>query len=141
MTDDSGAFLLGASPRRLAVGIDLVEVARIAAAHARFGDRFLNRIFTPAEQELLGRNFMRLAGRFAVKEACAKALGTGIGSPGWQDIECLSDASGKPYLCLHRTAADLARALGWATAEVSISTTRTQAVACVVALGGGSVGR
>ena len=125
----------GVTPQHLALGIDLIEVDRIAATLERFGDRFLARVFTPAELAITGRDPARLAGRFAAKEACSKALGTGIGSPGWREIECLRDAQGKPWLRLHGAAADLARAFGWAEVALTITTTRHQALACVVAIG------
>jgi holo-[acyl-carrier protein] synthase len=121
-------------PARLAVGIDLIEVERIAATLARFGARFLARVFTERELAIVGRNPVRLAGRFAAKEACAKALGTGIDGPRWREIECLRDASGKPALRLHGQAAARARDLGWHTLDVSISTTRRHGIALVVAL-------
>jgi holo-[acyl-carrier protein] synthase len=122
-------------PARLAVGIDLVEVERITAALERFGDRFLQRVFTDAERAIVGRNPVRLAGRFAAKEACAKALGTGIDGPRWREIECLRDDAGKPILRLHGQAAARAQSLGWQTLDVSISTTRRHGIALVVALG------
>ena len=122
-------------PNRLAVGIDLVEVERITDALARFGDRFLQRVYTDEELAIVGRNPIRLAGRFAAKEACAKALGTGIDGPRWRELECLRDAAGKPTLRLHGAAAERARALGWRTLDVSISTTRRHGIALVVALG------
>jgi holo-[acyl-carrier protein] synthase len=119
----------------IATGIDLVEVDRISATLARFGERFLTRVFTPAEIAITGRNPVRLAGRFAAKEACAKALGTGIDGPNWRELECLRDARGKPVLTLHGQAAERARSLGWHTIDVSISTTRRHGIALVVALG------
>jgi len=122
-------------PHRLAVGIDLVEVDRIAEALARFGDRFLQRVYTEAELAIVGQNPVRLAGRFAAKEACAKALGTGIDGPRWRELECLRDAAGKPTLRLHGAAAARASELGWRTLDVSISTTRRHGIALVVALG------
>ncbi len=120
-------------PPTLATGIDLVEVDRIAAVIDRFGDRFLRRVFTPAELAITGADPVRLAGRFATKEACAKALGTGIDGIGWRDLECLRDAGGKPVLALHGQAAALARRLSWHVVSVSISTTRHYCVAMVVA--------
>jgi holo-[acyl-carrier protein] synthase len=122
-------------PNQLAVGIDLVEVDRIEAALARFGDRFLRRVFTEAELAIVAHNPVRLAGRFAAKEACAKALGTGIDGPRWRELECLRDAAGKPTLHLHGAAAERAQMLGWQTLDISISTTRRHAIALVVALG------
>jgi len=133
--EEAAVFMAGVMPGGLAAGIDLVEVDRIAAALERFGERFLNRVYTPDELHIVGRNPSRLAGRFAVKEACAKALGTGIDGPRWRDIECLRDDTGKPVLRLHRLAAEQARELGWRAVEVSISTTHRFSVALVVALG------
>lgn len=122
-------------PTHLAVGIDLIEVERIAGTLVRFGDRFLQRVFTEGELAIVGRNPVRLAGRFAAKEACAKALGTGIDGPRWRELECLRDPAGKPQLRLHGLAAQRALALGWRTIDVSISTTRRHGIALVVALG------
>ena len=122
-------------PNRLAVGIDLVEVERITETLARFGARFLQRVYTEAELAIVGQNPVRLAGRFAAKEACAKALGTGIDGPRWRELECLRDAAGKPMMRLHGAAAARARELGWHSLDVSISTTRRHGIALVVALG------
>src|SRR5579875_804086 len=108
-----------ALPGRLAVGIDLIEVERITATLERFGERFIQRVFTEGEIAIVGRNPVRLAGRFAAKEACAKALGTGIDGPRWRDIECLRDAAGKPVLHLHGHAAIRAGDLGWQGLDVS----------------------
>lgn len=119
----------------VATGVDLVEVDRIAGTLARFGERFLERIYTPAELAIVGRNPVRLAGRFAAKEACAKALGTGIDGPRWREVECLRDAAGKPLVHLHGLAAARALELGWQSIDISISTTHRFAVAVVVALG------
>jgi holo-[acyl-carrier protein] synthase len=133
--EEIAVFVAGMMPGGLAAGIDLVEVDRIAAALEKFGERFLNRVYTADELAIVGHNPSRLAGRFAVKEACAKALGTGIDGPRWRDIECLRDDAGKPVLRLHRLAAEQARELGWRAVEVSISTTHRFSVALVVALG------
>src|SRR5215475_4001047 len=79
------------------VGIDLVEVDRIAQTVARFGQRFLERVFTQEELQEGRRRITWFAGRFAAKEACAKALGTGIGAAvAWRDMQVLRQASGKP---------------------------------------------
>lgn len=136
---DAGDLPLPPAPTSLApqvsTGVDLVEVDRIAGTLARFGERFLQRIYTPAELAIIGRNPVRLAGRFAAKEACAKALGTGIDGPRWREVECLRDAIGKPVLHLHGLAAARALQLGWQSLDISISTTHRFAVAVVVALG------
>lgn len=84
------------------VGSDIIEIARIKKAWDRHGDRFLNKIFTSNEQKycLTKKAFpeRHLAGRFAGKEALAKALGTGFGPISWLDLEIVNDAHGKPYV-------------------------------------------
>lgn len=85
-------------------GIDLCDIRRLEAALARFGDRFIGRCFTPIEQEKSERRAARAASyakRFAAKEACAKALGTGL-SQGvfWRDMGVVNLPSGKPTLQL-----------------------------------------
>lgn len=84
-------------------GIDIVQVKRIRRAVERSGQRFLERVFTPAELDICQRSMQRLAGRFAAKEAVSKALGTGFWSQGvrLQDLEILSNESGEPQLHLH----------------------------------------
>src|SRR5947209_16637627 len=72
---------------RIAIGVDTVEIARIIAATTRYDERFLNRVFTAYERERYANRPLALAGRFAAKEATAKALGTGIGPVGWHGIE------------------------------------------------------
>jgi holo-[acyl-carrier protein] synthase len=124
----------------LAVGVDLIERGRLLQTYERFGDRFLRRVFTPAELEQAGRRIERLTGRFAAKEACAKALGTGIGAISWQEIEILRHDSGKPQLRLHGWAAERAHVLGLTAFDVSISDTATHAMAVVVGIGAGSIG-
>src|SRR5262249_9312890 len=84
------------TPMALARGVDLIERERLLQTYARFGDRFLRRVFTPIELDQAGGRIERLTGRFAAKEACAKALGTGIGAISWQEIEIFRQDSGKP---------------------------------------------
>ena len=120
-------------------GVDLIEIERISSALERHGERFLQRIYTPAElAECSGdlcRHAASLAGRFAAKEATAKALGTGVGAVSWQDIEVLHDSSGGPLLRLHGQAEALAASLGLTAWSLSISHTHLHAVALVIALG------
>lgn len=82
------------------IGVDLVKIRRIEQAVKRWGRRFLNRIFTPIEQEYSYRQkqpFLHLAGRFAVKESVLKALGTGLRSGiRWVEIEVVNNTEGKP---------------------------------------------
>ncbi len=112
-------------------GIDLVEVVRIEKAIVRNGQRFLDRIFTAGEQATCAGDVQRLAGRFAVKEAVAKALGTGIGEVKWLEIEVVTDEIGRPHLQLYGNAALLANQL---TFSISISHTATHAVGFAVAI-------
>lgn len=118
-------------------GVDLIEIARVAAAVERHADRLLARVFTACELEQCRGRAESLAARFAAKEAAAKALGTGIWRDGicWTDIETIRGASGAPTLVLHGAAAARAAQLGWQTWSVSLSHDRSHAVAFVVALG------
>ncbi len=118
----------------LRVGVDLIEVNRIENSMARYGQRFYDRFFTPQEQAQCGGRANRLAGRFAVKEAVAKALGTGIGDVRWVDIEVICDEHGRPELVLHAQAEVLARQLGLTEWAISISHTNSHAVGMAVAL-------
>ena len=115
------------------VGIDLIEVERLAEGVARHGTRFCDRFFTAREQEQCGGRATSLAGRFAVKEAVAKALGTGIGDVGWKEIEILNDERGRPLLTLHGAAARLAAERGLGAWAISLSHTATHAVGVAVA--------
>jgi holo-[acyl-carrier protein] synthase len=118
-------------------GVDLVEVARLSRSVERFGDRFLERVFTQAERTYAGdgpRRDERLAARFAAKEAVFKALGTGWAQgAGWTDIEVVREAAGKPGLALHGKAADLAREIGAARWHLSLTHTGSTAMASVIA--------
>lgn len=124
----------------LRTGVDLIEIARIDDAIARHGDRFLQRVFTAAELSLCAGRTESLAGRFAAKEAAAKALGTGIwrGGVAWTDIEVLRAASGEPVLELYAAAANRAATLGVDQWSLSLSHDRTHAIAFVVGVGGGT---
>ena len=115
------------------VGIDVIEIDRIAAVLARHGERFLKRIFTPNERERYGNRPAELAARFAAKEATMKALGTGIRGVRWRDIETLPNRRGKPILILHETARCRAEALGFQHFAISLTHSRTEATAIVVA--------
>ncbi|MGI6207179.1 MAG: holo-ACP synthase [Anaerolineae bacterium] len=114
------------------VGVDLVEISRIARAYERWGERFLTRVYSPTEQADSRGRVSSLAARFAAKEAAAKALGTGIGPIGWLDVEVLVGERGRPLLRLRGPAAEIARQLGLRRAAVSLSDTREHALAVVV---------
>lgn len=125
----------------LAVGVDIIEVERLSRGLARHGDRFLDRFFTLREREQCGGRAASLAGRFAVKEAVGKALGTGIGDISWKEVEIINDERGRPILTLHGEAARLAAELGLAEWSISLSHTNTHAVGMAVALGPSDDGR
>ena len=117
-------------------GIDLTEIGRIQQSVERYGQRFLNRVYTPGEQAycLRKRNSAEsLAARFAAKEAGAKALGTGIQhGVNWLEIEVVREPSGKPTLRFHGRAAEFASRLGVTRAALSITHTKELAMASVI---------
>ena len=94
--------------RVLGIGVDVVETARIESSIERFGNRFLQRIFTEAEIEYCNTmkfHYRHMATRFAAKEAVSKAFGTGIGSTmGWREIEVKRRTTGEPFIELHGAA-------------------------------------
>jgi holo-[acyl-carrier protein] synthase len=121
----------------LAVGVDMVEIPRLARALDRWGERFLRRIYTPAEIAYCRGRVPELAVRFAAKEAVSKALGVGIwwrGGIGWMDAEVRPDRLGKPEVFLRGRAADRARELGLDRWAISLSHTIDHAIAMVVAM-------
>lgn len=109
----------------LRLGTDIVYIPRIAGALERFGDRFLQRIYTPAEQQDCScrqiPNINQLAGRWAAKEAVAKALLTGFRGFSYTDIEIRRQANGAPQVSLHGNAAALAASLGKCQWQLSLS--------------------
>ena len=118
----------------LRTGIDLVEIDRLTNLRPEIRERFLARVFTARELSEAGCSDASLAGRFAVKEAVAKAMGTGIGVLGWQQIEIERGEKGEPVLHLYGSAQDEAERQGLALWSISISHTKTHAVAVAVAL-------
>jgi holo-[acyl-carrier protein] synthase len=119
----------------LRTGVDLIEIDRVAGVIARHGKRYLERIYTPAELEQCGKRTESLAGRFAAKEAVAKALGCGIGEVGWKEIEILGDEQNAPVLALHGAAKLKASELGLTIWSVSLSHSMSHVVAMAVAIG------
>lgn len=115
------------------IGVDIIEIDRIKEAVSKYGDSFLNRIFTPAEIKYCTTSqtlkYPELAVRFAAKEAYAKAIGTGIkrstlkGGVFWRDIEVANDKHGKPFLLIKGKKNN--------KAMVSLSHSRDSAVAMV----------
>lgn len=111
---------------RQAIGCDIVDIARFERSLERGGDRFLARLFTPHERGLAGDRAgdpAYWAVRFAAKEACAKALGTGLWRSGirWHEIEIIKRASGQPELVLRGQAEAHFLAGRWQGSSVSLS--------------------
>ena len=119
----------------LKTGIDIIEIPRIQAALDHHGERFLQRVFTPAEIAECHGRAEALAAHFAAKEAATKALGTGIGLVSWREIETLHKRSGEPYLILYGQAVKIGEFLGLKTWAVSLSHSNENAIAIVVAIG------
>ena len=117
-------------------GIDLIEIHRIQHSLERFGQRFLNRVYTAQEQAycMARRNAAEsLAARFAAKEAAAKALGTGISrGVNWLEFEVTRAPGSRPTVQFHGRALDLARALHVGSAALSLTHTTALAMASVV---------
>ena len=122
----------------LGLGTDLIEIRRIEESIAQFGDRFLQKIFTPGEiaycQHKKKNSAESFAARFAAKEAGAKALGTGISRGiSWKEIEVRRLPGERPTLHLTGRAAERAEALGVRRLALSLSHSREIALAVVVA--------
>ena len=118
------------------MGVDITEVARIRSVIEKRGEAFLRRIYTPGEIaycERFKNKFERYAGRFAVKEAAMKALGTGWScGVRWVDLEVIRERSGRPTLAIRGEAGKIAAHLGVKNIAVSITHTAEQALAQVV---------
>jgi len=117
-------------------GIDIAEVPRIAASIERFGNRFLQRIFTEGEIrycESKANRVERYAARFAAKEAAMKAIGTGWNhGVAWRDIEVCREPGGRPTLTFHGKAAEFAAKLGVSHVALSLTHTAEHAIAQVI---------
>jgi holo-[acyl-carrier protein] synthase len=111
------------------LGIDIIKVARIAAALRRFGDRFPRRVLTDAEHRYVRNRPENFAGRWAAKEAVSKVLGLGVRGVGWRDIEIVRLPTGQPSVRLHGRARARAEQLGMGRIAVSISHEGEYAVA------------
>ena len=122
----------------VAHGIDLVDCPRIEEMVNRHGERFVNRVFTEAEQayaEANRNNIEKLAGRFAAKEAILKLMGTGWrGKIAWTDIEVINNDVGQPEVTLSGEVRKIADKLGIEHVSVSITHTANFAIASAVAL-------
>lgn len=122
----------------IAHGIDLVDFPRIEEMIKRHGKRFLNRVFTAAEQAYAEANkngTEKLAGRFAAKEAVLKLMGTGWrGKIAWTDIEIVNNPAGQPEVTLCGEVERIAEKLGIKHISVSITHTANFVIASAVAL-------
>ena len=118
------------------IGIDVIQNERIRDSIQRFGDRFINRIYTEGEVEYCKKGAnpeIHYAARFAAKEAAFKALGTGwAGGVKWKDVEVTRLASGKPELHLHGEA--LVRATAMGAERFYVSLTHDRLVSCAVVI-------
>jgi len=118
------------------IGIDSIQLARIARVHAEYGEKFLARILTDAERQYVARwadPVPRVAGRFAAKEACMKALGTGWGAGvRWRDIEVRRGPAGAPVATLHGAAAKRMADIGGTRVHVTITHTDDNAMAMII---------
>ncbi len=122
-------------------GIDIIETERMRRSVAEHAARFLDRVFTVAEQQYCARNqkryFEHLAGRFAAKEAVLKVLGTGWrGGIAWTDIEILPEPSGQPRVVLTGECQKIAQKLGITRWMISISHIETHATASAIGIAG-----
>ncbi|MCC7155714.1 MAG: holo-[acyl-carrier-protein] synthase [Bryobacterales bacterium] len=117
-------------------GIDLAEVERIKNSIERFGDRFIERVYTPRERAYVERKanrYERYAARFAAKEAGMKAIGTGWrGGIRWHDFEVTNLASGRPTLTLHGIAEQVAARMGVKSISLSLTHTAQYGMAFVI---------
>jgi holo-[acyl-carrier protein] synthase len=118
------------------IGTDIIEIERMRKVYERFGERFLQRVFTEGERAFCMRRADPVPGfaaRFAAKEAVMKALGTGFAKGvSWRHVEVVRSPGEVPEIKLHGTAADIARKKNVANTHLSISHGREHAVAFVV---------
>ena len=114
------------------IGIDIIEIARIEKAIARWGGSFLHRVYTELELRLYCKKPSSLAARFAGKEAVMKAFGTQANGISWREIEILAEPSGKPLVQLYGKAQNQADSLGLSQLAISLSHSKEYAIAFVV---------
>jgi len=127
--DDAGLTAIEPPAGTTELGIDIIRVERIRRTLDRFGERFSQRVLTPAEQRYVRGRPATMAGRWAAKEAVSKVLGLGVRGIGWRDIEVERLPTGQPAVRLHGRAARRAEQLGMQRVAVSISHEAEYAVA------------
>src|SRR5579884_1303124 len=118
----------------IAVGVDIIEVDRVRKVYEHHRERFLQRVFTEIEIRQCRGKVTRLAGRFAVKEAISKALGTGLHGVAWREMEVVQLRSGRPTVTLHGNARRRAELLGLSAFDVSIADLKEFSIAIAVAV-------
>ena len=123
----------------IGLGTDIIECLRIAKMIEKHGELFLNRVYTKNEIAYCSSRKsanQSYAGRWAVKEAVLKAMGTGW-SRGirWKDIEVVTDLSGKPHIAIHGVAQEICDELGITDVLISLSHCRSHATATAIAVG------
>ncbi len=114
------------------IGTDIIEIYRIREAIERYGERFLNRVFTKDELIIYGHRTHSLAASFASKEAVMKVLGTGNRGVAWREIETLYHPTGKPLIRLNGRAKKVAEELGIKEIDVSLSHSKEYATAVAI---------
>ena len=114
------------------IGADIIEIARIEKAVKRWGESFLQRVYTDSELRLYRRKLSSLAARFAGKEAVIKALGARNKGISWKEIEILSGPGGKPSVRLYGRIQNQAASLGLNKLAISLSHSREYAIAVVM---------
>ncbi|MFA5784172.1 MAG: holo-ACP synthase [Phycisphaerae bacterium] len=123
---------------KIVQGIDLVDFPRIEQMVERHGQRFMDRVFTEAEQNYAYANknkMEKLAGRFAAKEAILKLLGTGWrGKIAWTDIEIINNEMGQPLVNISGQVKEIADKMGISEISVSITHTANFAIASAAAI-------
>jgi holo-[acyl-carrier protein] synthase len=120
----------------IGAGVDIVEISRIKNAAKKWKKSFLKKIFTDKELQYSNEktsSYQHLAARFAAKEAMVKALGSGLTSRmEWRDIEIWNEASGKPNVRLDGEVKRISDSMGVKDVIISMSHTRTYAIANVI---------
>ena len=116
----------------LVTGVDIIEIDRIRTVANRYGDRFLDRIYTQTEIAYCRGRAPQLASRFAAKEAVMKALGTGTVGVSWKDIEVVRARGQAPTIRLHGRARRIAKKVGLTQIAISLSHSHKYAVASVI---------
>jgi holo-[acyl-carrier protein] synthase len=114
------------------IGTDIIEIERIREVIGRWGERFLDRVYTEEERGIYGHRIHSLAASFAAKEAVMKVLGTGNLGVAWREIEVLYHDGGKPYIRLNGRAEKEARKLGIKEIDVSLSHCKEYATAVAI---------